>query len=76
MGNLKLFEYTASGSSSITLHADDYLCLETDVFLNDVILDFYLKYIHSNISSEDTRGRVHTFSTYFYKRLTMKTKSK
>ena len=75
-GTMKLIEYVPIGSNSITLHANDYLCLAAGVYLNDVIIDFYLKFIvYSKLSSE-VGNRVHIFSTYFYKRLTTKLKSR
>lgn len=49
---------------------EDYQCLAEDQFLNDVIIDFYLKYLTSEVLSEEDQNRTHVFSTYFYKRLT------
>lgn len=54
----------------IAINTEDYLCLGEDQFLNDVIIDFYLKYLTSEILSEEDRNRTHVFSSYFYKRLT------
>lgn len=54
----------------IAINTEDYLCLGEDQFLNDVIIDFYLKYLTSEILSEVDRNRTHVFSSYFYKRLT------
>lgn len=47
------------------------MCLAQDQFLNDVIIDFYLKYLVLNMS-EEKKEKVHVFSTFFYKRLTTK----
>lgn len=47
------------------------MCLAQDQFLNDVIIDFYLKYLVLNMSKEQ-QEKVHVFSTFFYKRLTTK----
>lgn len=38
--------------------------------LNDVIIDFYLKYLTLEVLSESDQHRTHVFSSYFYKRLT------
>ncbi|XP_043472119.1 uncharacterized protein LOC122504870 isoform X2 [Leptopilina heterotoma] len=54
----------------IAINTEDYICLGEDQFLNDVIIDFYLKYLTSEILSEEDRNRTHVFSSYFYKRLT------
>ncbi|XP_050444549.1 uncharacterized protein LOC126848050 isoform X2 [Cataglyphis hispanica] len=54
----------------IAINTEDYLCLAEDQFLNDVIIDFYLKYLTLEILSESDQHRTHVFSSYFYKRLT------
>ena len=47
-------------------------CLTEGEFLNDVIIDFYLKYLYHDILSERDRERTFIFSSFFYKRLTQK----
>lgn len=47
------------------------MCLATDQFLNDVITDFYLKYLLLNLPKEK-QDKVQIFSTFFYKRLMTK----
>ncbi|XP_047354219.1 uncharacterized protein LOC124950862 isoform X3 [Vespa velutina] len=54
----------------IAINTEDYLCLGEDQFLNDVIIDFYLKYLTLEVLSETDQHRTHVFSSYFYKRLT------
>ncbi|CAK9818629.1 Sentrin-specific protease 7 [Anthophora plagiata] len=54
----------------IAINTEDYLCLGEDQFLNDVIIDFYLKYLTLEVLSETDQQRIHVFSSYFYKRLT------
>ncbi|XP_071455706.1 sentrin-specific protease 6-like isoform X2 [Hetaerina americana] len=54
----------------ITINPEDYLCLGEDQFLNDVIIDFYLKYLTQSCLSEVDQSRTHVFSSFFYKRLT------
>lgn len=46
------------------------MCLGSDNYLNDVIIDFYLKYIHLALIDEKQRNKSHIFSQFFYKRLT------
>lgn len=60
-------------SGGITINTEDYMCLGEDQFLNDVIIDFYLKYITLEILSSADQNRTHVFSSYFYKRLTSPT---
>ncbi|XP_078053727.1 uncharacterized protein LOC144479093 isoform X3 [Augochlora pura] len=54
----------------IAINTEDYLCLGEDQFLNDVIIDFYLKYLTLEVLSQSDHQRTHVFSSYFYKRLT------
>lgn len=56
----------------ITINLEDYLCLAQDQFLNDAIIDFYLKYIQMEYIDKEIRDKVHIFSSFFYKRLTTK----
>ncbi|KAM6978359.1 uncharacterized protein LKV04_013756 [Tautogolabrus adspersus] len=53
----------------ITVTLEDLQCLDSGQFLNDVIIDFYLKYLLQN-SSEALAERCHIFSSFFYKQLT------
>ncbi|XP_046586106.1 uncharacterized protein LOC107224533 isoform X1 [Neodiprion lecontei] len=54
----------------IAINTEDYACLGEDQFLNDVIIDFYLRYLTLEVLSEEDQNRTHVFSSYFYKRLT------
>ena len=38
-------KFPPSGTNSISVRTEDYFCLEEENFLNDVIIDFYLKYL-------------------------------
>ncbi|XP_068428978.1 sentrin-specific protease 7 [Clinocottus analis] len=53
----------------ITVTMEDLRCLDTGHFLNDVIIDFYLKYVLLNASAA-LAERTHIFSSFFYKQLT------
>lgn len=60
----------------ISINTEDYACLGEDQFLNDVIIDFYLKYLMQSVLNEVDRERTHVFSSFFYKRLTSRPKTK
>ncbi|XP_044752957.1 uncharacterized protein LOC123312542 isoform X2 [Coccinella septempunctata] len=66
-----LFTYPPEGRGRISINTEDYMCLASDQFLNDVIIDFYLKYLVNALVPEE-QEKIHVFSTFFYKRLTTK----
>jgi len=69
---VKYCQYPPDGAGMVSVTNEDYNCLEAEQFLNDVIIDFYLKYLQfgefKNI--DQMLNRTHIFTTYFYKRLT------
>lgn len=62
------------GVGGISINTEDYMCLAQDQFLNDVIIDFFIKYLFNECITPQQREKTHVFSTFFYKRLTMKPK--
>ena len=62
------------GVTSVTVTSNDYLCLQSEQYLNDVIIDFYLKYLQVGRWPDNPMlQKTHIFSIYFYNRLTQKT---
>ncbi|XP_030626862.1 sentrin-specific protease 6 [Chanos chanos] len=57
----------AKGGISVT--NEDLHCLSDGEFLNDVIIDFYLKYLFLEKLKKEDALRSHVFSSFFYKRL-------
>eukprot|EP00742_Colponemidia_sp_Colp-10_P010426 GILJ01011449.1.p1 GENE.GILJ01011449.1~~GILJ01011449.1.p1 ORF type:complete len:1212 (-),score=190.55 GILJ01011449.1:102-3737(-) len=55
------------GAVSITV--SDIRRLRAGEFLNDSIIDFYLKYLQFQVIPEHLRDRFYFFNTFFYKRL-------
>jgi len=69
---VKYCQYPPDGAGNVSVTNEDYNCLEAEQFLNDVIIDFYLKFLqHGQFKSKkEIMDRTHIFTTYFYKRLT------
>ena len=42
---VKFCQYPPDGAGNVSVTNEDYNCLEAEQFLNDVIIDFYLKYL-------------------------------
>lgn len=59
------------GPGAISVTSDDLLRLGADEFLNDTIVDLYLRYILDQIKEKDTKlyDEIHLFNSFFYKRL-------
>ncbi|XP_026768576.3 sentrin-specific protease 7 isoform X1 [Pangasianodon hypophthalmus] len=55
---------------AITVTTEDLECLDSGEFLNDVIIDFYLKYLLVQKAPHASVRRSHVFSSFFYKQLT------
>uniref|UniRef100_A0A4W4H729 SUMO specific peptidase 7b n=1 Tax=Electrophorus electricus TaxID=8005 RepID=A0A4W4H729_ELEEL len=72
----RLIQYPPPPSKGgITVTTEDLECLRDGEFLNDVIIDFYLKYLHLERADRGVADRVHIFSSFFYKQLTRKSNS-
>nr|XP_016848063.1 PREDICTED: sentrin-specific protease 7 isoform X2 [Anolis carolinensis] len=58
----------AKGGLGVT--REDLECLEYGEYLNDVIIDFYLRYLLLEKAPKELADRSHIFSSFFYKCLT------
>ncbi|XP_078100482.1 sentrin-specific protease 7-like isoform X3 [Sander vitreus] len=66
----RLIQYPAAPSKGrITVTTEDLACLGSGEFLNDVIIDFYLKYLVLEGVGGPVADRSHVFSSFFYKQL-------
>lgn len=71
--NIKLLVYPPPPKTGgIAVHRADLRCLGEAQFLNDVIIDFYLKYLMQEKVCEEVQRRTHVFSSFFYPRLTQR----
>ncbi|XP_022521102.2 sentrin-specific protease 7b isoform X1 [Astyanax mexicanus] len=69
----RLIQYPPPPSKGgITVTSEDLECLRDGEFLNDVIIDFYLKYLQQERADQEVASRSHIFSSFFYKQLTRK----
>ncbi|XP_029705420.1 sentrin-specific protease 6 isoform X2 [Takifugu rubripes] len=67
---IKLMVYPPPpAKGGITVTNEDLHCLNDGEFLNDVIIDFYLKYLVLEKLKKEDALRIHIFSSFFYKRL-------
>ncbi|KNE63572.1 hypothetical protein AMAG_08681 [Allomyces macrogynus ATCC 38327] len=64
-----LFVYPFAGSKGVTLFGNDAGVLNDSNFLNDAVLEFYLRYLVDRLD-EDQRQTVHLFNSFFFLRLT------
>nr|XP_020515333.1 sentrin-specific protease 7-like [Labrus bergylta] len=66
----RLIQYPAAPSRGrISVSKEDLACLGSGEFLNDVIIDFYLKYLLLEGVGGSVAGRSHVFSSFFFKQL-------
>ncbi|XP_051283897.1 sentrin-specific protease 7 isoform X1 [Dicentrarchus labrax] len=66
----RLIQYPAAPCKGrITVTKEDLACLGGGEFLNDVIIDFYLKYLLLEGVGGPVAERSHVFSSFFYKQL-------
>ncbi|XP_039520272.1 sentrin-specific protease 6 isoform X1 [Pimephales promelas] len=54
----------------LTITEEDLNCLEEGEFLNDVILDFYLRYLVCEQQEKEDAIKCHVFSSFFFNHLT------
>lgn len=71
---MKYCQFPLTGANSVSVGTEDYICLEEDNFLNDVIIDFFFRWLQFEKLEPVDRERTHMFSTFFYKRLTTRPK--
>ncbi|XP_050921777.1 sentrin-specific protease 7b isoform X2 [Lates calcarifer] len=66
----RLIQYPAAPCKGrISVTKEDLACLSDGEFLNDVIIDFYLKYLLLEGVGGAVAERSHVFSSFFYKQL-------
>ncbi|KAJ3357266.1 Diacylglycerol O-acyltransferase 2 [Entophlyctis luteolus] len=63
--------YPASGVNCVTLHRDDLTRLREGEFLNDTLIEFYIRWSTQTYALDKIPlGQFHIFNTFFYQQLT------
>ena len=69
-----MFHYPfTNDKDAITVTWHDLDHLEEGEFLNDVVIEFYLKYLTHSLEDKKKAEECYVFSSYFYSQLTVKT---
>ncbi|KAJ1658635.1 hypothetical protein IWQ61_002166 [Dispira simplex] len=73
-----LFVFPFSGVKSVTITTTDVPRLDAGEYLNDSIIEFYLKFLQVNLQrdSPELADQIHIFNTFFYPQLTAKSARK
>lgn len=66
--SLEEFVYPKGDPDAVTISGRDVELLDPGVFINDTLIDFYIKYLQSEIS-ESRRQACHFFNSFFFRKL-------
>lgn len=66
--DISLFPYPFTGRSSLDITKDSLYRLMDDDFLNDVTLEFGLRYTVAEVSQQQEKA-LHLFNSFFYNKL-------
>lgn len=69
---IEKFVYAPRGNDGITITNEDVLLLNEENYLNDVLIDFYLKYVYHAQLTTEQQNVTYIFNSFFYTRLTQK----
>lgn len=67
---IEIMFFWSDSMDRFSVTTEDYACLNQDQYLNDSIIDFYLRYVFSTKLSDSQKKKCHVFSSFFYQRLT------
>ena len=57
-------------SCDLPIYQRDLDCLQPETYINDTIVDFYLKFLLEKHEEKNGRGKIYIFSSLFYSQLT------
>lgn len=64
-----ILTYPSCGVGAISITANDFKCLATDEYLNDVIINFFIKYLFEEVLTANQKLVTYMFDTFFYETL-------
>lgn len=63
-------QYPAFGARQISITVNDYKCLACEEYLNDTIINFYIRFLSEEVLTDKQKAVTHIFDTFFYNMLT------
>ncbi|TPX41989.1 hypothetical protein SeMB42_g05327 [Synchytrium endobioticum] len=73
--NRELFKYPPSGKNSVLVHTEDVERLNDGEFLNDVIIDLFIRLMINKVFDTEIVEKVHVYNTFFFETLTKKSQT-
>ncbi|CAN1189077.1 Probable ubiquitin-like-specific protease 2A [Linum perenne] len=68
-GNHKQVVYPIDDPDAILISTSDLVFLQPDTFINDTIIDFYVKYLIKYKIQQEDQNRFHFFNCFFFRKL-------
>ncbi|KAJ3168930.1 hypothetical protein HDU88_001257 [Geranomyces variabilis] len=69
--NVELFRFPPQGKNVVTVKQEDYNRLDDGEFLNDVVVEFTLRYLLAQ-ADQGLQEEIHLFNSFFYEQLSYK----
>ncbi|GAQ85607.1 Ulp1 protease family protein [Klebsormidium nitens] len=68
--SIQTFHFPPNDPDAVTISTTDLARLEPHEFLNDTLIDFYIKFLQVANLSDEHAGRIHIVNSFFFKKLT------
>ncbi|CAN0921165.1 Probable ubiquitin-like-specific protease 2A [Linum grandiflorum] len=68
-GNHKEVVYPIDDPDAVLISTRDLALLQPETFINDTIIDFYVKYLINNKIRQEDQNRFHFFNCFFFRKL-------
>ncbi|XP_031619971.1 sentrin-specific protease 7-like [Contarinia nasturtii] len=63
-------QYPPTGSGRLSIYVNDYASLACDEYLNDNIVNYYIRYLTCEVLTDEQKKVTHIFDSFFYQVLT------